>query len=234
MNKPWIDIATMAVPRLLTERCVSSFLSHFSDKADYRLRWIFHLDQYPYPGLEVNWEENMKQAITMSNVFDDALIMGSRVNQSYGESVCRVMQEVIHPVFLLEDDKLWIRDFSLRDVRQLIAAEKADSYNFYQWAVPGSTSPTFFERDVIKVLLENAPTPRREFTELDFIRIAEGKIRTIHLAEKDIGKKLDRRTFEDSYWIDAGNYVTKQLGVKKAHPATCYISRNTRCRKRKK
>ena len=103
----WIDVATTSTPVLLTEQCIHSFLVHFRDRFDYRIRWVYHLDQYPLPGLEKNWEENLKMAVKLKSWFDDALIMASDTNQSYGMSVVRVMKEIQNPVFWIEDDKYW-------------------------------------------------------------------------------------------------------------------------------
>ena len=79
-EKPWIDICTTSTPVLLTEQCIHSLLVRMVDRFDFKLRWIVHLDQYPLPGLEKYWNENLQQIIKLSAWFDDAIIMASRTN----------------------------------------------------------------------------------------------------------------------------------------------------------
>ena len=80
-----IDVLTTSIPRLMTSRSIGQFLDAFEDRDDYRLRWLFHLDQFPY--LEAAWDESLRDALTMIPRFDDALVMASRSNVGFGGSV---------------------------------------------------------------------------------------------------------------------------------------------------
>ena len=207
------------MPRLLTEKCIGSFLDHFTDRKDYNLRWIFHLDQYPVPGLEMNWEENMRQAVAMSGLFDTALLMGNQTNQSYGGSVYRVMREVNHPVLWIEDDKLWKCGFSLAVIRKKVKDAGADSYCFSHQIAPGTTAPTFHEQGVIDKMLSNYPEPHWSICEKDLLRVAKDKISMICMEQSELGEQLSLRKYQNSYWHDAGARELKKLGVHRCHPA---------------
>jgi len=226
---PWIDVGTTSTPVLLTERCIPSFLKHFTDRSEYRLRWIYHLDQYPLPGLEQFWEENLQQAVRVSKLFDDALLMASRVNQSYGTSCCRVMSYAENPYFHIEDDKEWIKDFSLKDIKERMQRANADAFNFHHKGLTGSTAPNYSNLGVVQKLLENAPKPHWKITETVWNSLAlKLGIITIGRTEEETGKQIGRRRWEGDWWVDVGKTALYERGLRtRTHPARIYIDKVT-------
>lgn len=163
----WLDVGTTAIPRLTLERCLGSFLD-FIDPCGYKLRWIFHLDQYPEPGLERYWQDTLNQALRLAPRFDSAVIMASTTNQSWGVSVRRIMREVEHDLLWIEDDYVWLRPWRVDDM----LAYARDGYNFQRKKVKfGATSPTFWRKHTVDYLLEHFPRHPEKASENEVKRI---------------------------------------------------------------
>jgi len=147
-----VDVVSLAIPRLLTERCIDSFLTSWADRDQYHVRWIFHLDQYK--GLEGNYTENMEMAARLAPRFDDAILLSTKTNVGYGRAYGRALRQVRHDVLNVEDDFFWIAPWSLAAV--IKATGQADGRAFFhkQRFPIGTTSPAFWRRHVVEAILE--------------------------------------------------------------------------------
>lgn len=114
----------------------------------YRVRWIFHLDQYP--GLEDYFEENILQAEAVSTLFDACVLMKAEQPRGYSGSLWEVWSRTENHVLHIEDDWMWKKPFNLQQV--LDAA--IDGYSFmHRRARAGSTGPSLWKRHVIQTVL---------------------------------------------------------------------------------
>jgi len=196
--KPRVDVVTLSIPRLVTERCIGSFLEHWTDRDDYFVRWIFHQDQYP--GLEDKWEDNWQAALRVSRRFDESQMQAKNTNVGLGKAYRWAFRQVQAPMLLIvEDDWLWQKDWRLADVNA--AANDAFSFCEQRWMV-GGTSPSFWRRYVLNMLLDNYPT-EEPVREIAFKRILARKHHYRHGNWGDVPKGCCR---------EIGHEVLKEMG----------------------
>ncbi len=197
-TRSWVDIGTTAIPRLLTEKCIGSFLDKFQDRADYRLRWIFHLTRYYVPNFDKDWAANLKQATDLSERFDDVVILGNRKWTSYGRAVWNTLERVENDVFWVEDDKLWHKPFCLKD----IVAKDSDIvvFSFPNQTTPPpepvgfTTGPAFHRIHAAKWWRENYPVDRDRIAERTFSKMFQNSFLRIGVLGwgywQDIGQEF--------------------------------------------
>ncbi|KKK76598.1 hypothetical protein LCGC14_2862010, partial [marine sediment metagenome] len=156
-GKITIDLATTAIPRLMTYDNISSFLRCMRDRDKFYIRWLYHLDQYK--GLESDWNSELIEAMLVSNKFNDSMLMADRSSRGMGNAVRRLMSEVgKNGVLWIEEDWRWIREFSLSDILKAVEDEGGDSFNFCK--VGGRVCglhPTYWSYKMVRCLLDNWP-----------------------------------------------------------------------------
>ena len=190
IGPPWIDVVTMAMPRLTTEICITSFLECMEDRRDFRLRWIFCLDRPPPNRLHYArfYERNLDIARFVSQHFDDSLILTTDENRGYGGSVRACLERVRHRVAWVEDDKLWSRRFSM--AKTLDTSDGGKRFVFWpqyeghkrtirRWrgqgivCHPGATCPGLWADGAPQFLLQNFPPVLKRVSEMALIYIVK-------------------------------------------------------------
>ncbi len=173
-GKITIDLATTAIPRLMTYDNISSFLRCMKDRDKFHIRWLYHLDQYK--GLESDWESELIEATLLSRKFDDSTLMADRSSKGMGNAVRRLMSEVRpNGVMWIEEDWRWIKEFSLTDIFKAVEDEEGDSFNFCR--VGGRIAglhPTYWSYKMVQCLLENWPGDKH-FTDVRGKRVMKAK-----------------------------------------------------------
>ncbi len=212
-TRPWIDIGTLSIARLMVTEGMTSFLDHFEDRADFRLRWIYHLDTYPWEGLESHFTATLAQAGEMAQHFDDALVMASWGHSGFGGSLLRVLREVRNPFMSIEDDFRWIRDFRLGD----IIARQEDYVNF-KGTPCGSISPSYWSPRMVGFMRTHFPEPAQHVTARDLMRICRGEP---SLKWTEYTKK-ERNQMRHQHFEHLGDEKLSKLGVKKYGPLRYY------------
>lgn len=196
----WLDVGTTAIPRLLTARCMESFLDKMIDRDKYLLRWIFHLDWIDHLAFRGNWRTNLVQAVSFSRHFDDALILASTTNQGYDGSILNALRHVRGDVLWVEDDKIWTKPFRVESVIE----NSGDGFFFLGPDTRcGSTSPSFWRHRLAVFLrdwLIQCPN-LRTIRERDLIQVAG------HYESNRTMGDVPSRAFGDLGWqfmADAG------------------------------
>lgn len=214
-NRPWIDIGTLAIARKLVTQGMESFLENLVDRDDFRLRWIFHLDTYPFPGLEAYFAETWSQADAAQSWFDASQARYSRSHKGFGGSFKRVLEEVRNPFFSIEDDYHLHKPLSIRETLD----KKQDYVNFKGTPI-GSISPSYWSPRLVAYLLEHYPDPPQHATARDFMRIT-GRESTVDFAWTEYTMK-QRKTLRAEYFTHVGDETMAALGVKKYGPLRYY------------
>lgn len=176
--RPMIDVCTTAIPRATTAECIGSFLQAWSDRKDFYVRWLFHLDRWITDELDRFIAPTVQQAIDVSPLFDEATIEVQTVNRGYGWSVFHLFEKSKNSVLWIEDDKYWPTtfSFSLAD----ILASGVDQHLFHRGALPGNTSPAYWSRRMVRQLLARQPTDLRKVSERTIARLGWSGFRTNH------------------------------------------------------
>ncbi len=151
--RPCIDVATTSMPRGVTALCMASFLRAFVDRHSFRLRWLFHMCQNPFPGAECMWASTMAEAVDVASWFDDAILIAHRSNVSYGSAVWNLLEKIENPTLWIEDDKLWKKPFVLSEI---LETEK-HFYSFAQMPI-GTTSPAYWSPEAVGYLVAKYPS----------------------------------------------------------------------------
>ncbi len=212
MDKPWVDVGTMVVARLAVGRCIPSFVEHVSDRDQFRLRWICHLDQYGLPGLEHLWEQQLQEIVTVAKLFDDCTIIANRSHVGYGGAFLRILREVRHPLLYTDDDQLFTRNISISEPIN----SGLDYFNWHN-SPAGSTVPSYWSPRVVAFALTNFPSEPHKVTERALlILVGGGNFRT-NYDRTYTGGRIN--------WPsnNAGRLFTKRLHVPKFGPHRRYI-----------
>ena len=161
----WLDIATMAIPRLVTEECIGSLIEHMG-VGGRKLRWVVHLDQYE--GMEHLHSENLEMIERVAGRFDDAVVLSSNTRLGFGRSFKRVIDEIRHDMFNVEDDWKWCKDFEMDDVYQ----QSRDGFHMARpYVRTGSMQPALWKLRIVEALRDNYPQPIDRATEVKFKRL---------------------------------------------------------------
>lgn len=191
-DKPWLDIGTMCIPRLCLDASIRSFFEHWQDRDRFRVRWIFHLDQYGLPGLEQYWREQVEQAVELTELFDDVVLMATTRNRGYGDSFHRVLSVVVHPFFYSDDDNIWRRPIELS-----FAYDSTYDHFSFNNAAPGGTSPAYWSFPMVRHLLYHYPANHRKITELALRATLKG---AAFKSNHDPEKKTTRQEWPYKNW----------------------------------
>lgn len=212
--RPMIDVCTTAIPRATTAECIGSFLRAWSDRKEFHVRWLFHLDRWITDELDGFIAPTMQQALEVSADFDEATIEVQTVNRGYGCSVFHLMEKSENPVLWIEDDKHWKRDFtfSLADILK----SGGDQYLFHPRVLPGSTSPAYWSRRMVTRLLQHKPSDLRMVSERSIVRIGWPGLRTNHAY-------TSRRS---SPYEDYGGHAFAEVQIPKPKIAKAYFDVN--------
>jgi len=195
----------------LVKQGMESFLDCMTDRDQFRLRWIFHLDTYPFPGLEQYFDETLHQATDVSHLFDDALIFASRSHQGFGGSFLRVIREVDKSFLSIEADFHWHRPFSLLQI-----LERQQDYVSFKGTPIGSISPSYWSPRLTAYLRKHYPAQSQRATARDFMRItAREAYPKFNWTEYTMKERDELR---DLHFTHVGDEATKALGVKKYGP----------------
>lgn len=167
-KKPCINICSTAIPRLTTRECVVRLMDHWRDRPNWRVRWIWHLDQYP--GLERHWEQNVQEAAQLVPYFEEVDLLASSLNVGYGRAHWRVWSRVPAGEHLLnlEDDFLAQQDFRLCDIveasrlRRRVYGSKAAGDGLFlggpQVCRFGGTAPAYWAGHVLPLVFAAWPS----------------------------------------------------------------------------
>jgi len=159
--KPWLDVGTMAIARETLGRCIRSFLDHLSDRNDYRLRWICHLDQNGTGGMEDRWVSQLNEIVEASSLFDDFVLIANQTHVGYGGSFFRILREVRNGLLYTDDDQLFDRDIRVTDA----IASGFDHYNWHNGEIAG-TVPSYWTRNLVQYMLDHYPRNHKRITEV--------------------------------------------------------------------
>jgi hypothetical protein len=223
--KPWIDLVSCALPRATAKVGLGSLLDCWEDRDDFRVRLVYHLDELredligTYPNEIV---ASTAQAVEIGNRCNDFLFVTKNWNVGYGGSILSCLRVVRNRVFWCEDDKKWLRKFSL--MRAL--AMPQTGIEFVYWIgrnTPkrliqcgfnpfdaGATSPGLWPVGAPRYLLDRFPPIPEHMTERATTAIMRGPF-----------KSLLYDTGPLSYWKDIGR------GRGKSPAATKYRDRET-------
>ena len=158
---PWIDVGTTTVARGALKVCIPTFLDHLADRADYRLRWICHLDQYGPGGQEDQWATEIDDILTVSHQFDDLVLIANRTHVGYGGGLFRIVREVRNEFLCIHDDQFFHANIRATDALQ-------GGHDHYTWhnAGLGSTVPSYWSARLLAYLLDNYPARHRRIVEM--------------------------------------------------------------------
>ena len=167
-KKPWLDVGTLAIARLCLKDCIPSFIEHFEDRNDFRLRWICHLDQFGGGGLEPLWEEQLAQILEASKLFDDFVLIANRTHVGYGGGFFRILREVKNGMFYTDDDQLFHTKIN-------VSAAINSGHPTYNWhnALGGATVPSYWSMPFVEYMRNNFAPNHRRVTELALIELAK-------------------------------------------------------------
>lgn len=158
----WIDVGTVAAPKLLTEESIGSLIDCM-DTGGRKLRWVVHLDRDDV--LAQHFDDNLAMIERVAGRFDDALIMAADTPQGFGRSFRKVLAASHNDLLNVEDKWRWVRKFCLDDAYK----HAGDGYGFARIGMRiGSMSPSLWKRHVVSTLLANWPSSA---TEVDFKRV---------------------------------------------------------------
>lgn len=155
-----VCVCTTAIPRLLVERCIGSFLDCMEDRADFRLNWLVHLDHYPK--LEEYHAETLQQIRNIAPRFDTNLfVFQPKKNVGFGMAARELFDFACHyDTLWIEDDWLWERPFRLADVRARLAETGATQFSFVGVkADVGNMHPTYWTEPQVRYVAEHFPEP---------------------------------------------------------------------------
>jgi hypothetical protein len=159
-----LSVCTTAIPRLLVERCVGSFLDCMADRAEFRLHWKVHLDQYP--GLEEYRAETRQQIQRLCSRFDTAVVLCPEKQALFGGAAKALFAESMSDTLWIEDDWLWTRPFRLADVRARLAETGATQFSFVGVkAAVGNMHPTYWTAEQVQYIAKHFPEPLEEVCE---------------------------------------------------------------------
>lgn len=151
----WIDVASTAIPRLVTKRCIDGFFRH-ADRDGYLLRWIVHLDRYP--PLEHLYDENLEMIHECAKRFDDARVLTTDRQRGLGLSFYLVLLNARQGrhVFLMEDDWEIVRPFSIRKMIET----PSDAFHLLRWtARVGGFGVGLLKSHAIQRMVDRWPMP---------------------------------------------------------------------------
>ena len=182
--RPVIDVASTSIPRKTVLESMRSLVGTMEDRSDWRLRWIYHLCYSFVPDLDLAWHETLAQANEAAKLFDEVLIIAEQRNYRYCESIYRTLQHVERTVLWVEDDKRWLKPWSMRRALEI----DADIVVFMQRSrsrmargktpadVPDgpsfTTTPSVWHPVMRDWLLHNFPSDRVHLTECDMMLLA--------------------------------------------------------------
>lgn len=192
MNKPWIDLVTMDIPRGLLRDCLPSFLQAWKDRSQYKIRWLYHLDLPMNERFEDRYITEVYAAYGLLPEFEDIVACFPTEPQGFGRTVCRLLRYLDHDLLWIEDDWDWTgKSFKLAEV----IAKTKDCYSFVTPDTSaGAFHPTFYRRYVLDYLREHMPGDLDSFSERTSFRILRGKFEMtgetlLTLADNHLGHK---------------------------------------------
>jgi hypothetical protein len=139
---------------------ITGFVARFRDRQAFHIRWLFHLDQYS--GLESNFNQNLRQALVVSEQFDEFELYVSRINRGFEGTLKKMMGVVCRDVLWIEDDWRWNHDFWLGQIIKTVREQRADGFDFSnQRQRVGSVCPSFWTLNKVCFLRDNWPQPTK-------------------------------------------------------------------------
>ena len=204
----WIDVLSSGIPRNTTEISVLSFLRYFQDRSDFKLRWVFHLDRTPphLPEYADYYDENLALAKKLAKLFDSSIIIEETENQLYGGSVYALLQHVENRVLWAEDDKQWLKEFSLRramevslDGNKFVYFAQMEGYRRMKArylagrspVLAGATCPALWAEGAPEYLRDNFPPIKNKVSEIAIIGIFQhGKYESTYYDEGCYGRDM--------------------------------------------
>lgn len=183
-----IDIVTTAIPRApLLKLAIESFMRKFKGRTAYRVRWLFHLDQYP--GLDQG--DTIEAAARLSGLFDESILIRSQHNIGFLASARKLLRLSVSPVVFVEDDWLWRGRFILHRVESEVKKQGCHAFSFRNSSEHvGAMGCCYWNRVAINTMLEWR-RPDVITTERDVKRLMRHySLRTLINSEK---KLHDRR-----------------------------------------
>jgi hypothetical protein len=201
-QRPTIDLATTALPRMVTEMCIGSVLRCWEDRQDFRIRWIFHLTRYPTPQLDPYWKNNIDVACKMAEQMEEFVLLAPRENVCYGQAVRNVLEWVRNDTLWIEDDKYFDVPFRVAELRK--RPEDGVVFNYAGPRMRGqplyyTTGPIFWKQAAIERVRKGFPTD------------------TIHQSERSLIRHFDKQfnvgVLENRYWIDKGMTPLENVGI---------------------
>jgi len=157
---PWLDIITTVVPRGTVRRAMESFHQQF-DKENCKLRWVVHLDYVE--AMQEKWDETLQQISDVAPLFDEVRFHQRDGNVGHGLSLKWCFMQSKHHALIWEDDKIATRKFSYTKLQSIVDTKSPAHITFLHRGVrPGSTSPSWWSRELIQHQLDNWPAPQVE------------------------------------------------------------------------
>lgn len=147
-----IDIVTTAIPRPLLRPAIMSFMRSFIGSRHYRIRWLFHLDQYP--GLEDQQNSVMREAVELSDLFAESILIKSHENVGFIEANRKLLGLSKNPVVFVEDDWYWRGRFMLRRIESELKRQGRHAFSFrnpYEYI--GAMGCCYWTRQTVNVLV---------------------------------------------------------------------------------
>jgi hypothetical protein len=159
-DSPWLDVITTVVSRGTVKRAIESLFQRF-DKEDCKLRWIVHLDYVE--AMQEKWDETLQQISDIAPLFDEVKFHQREENVGHGRALKWCFMQSKYPALVWEDDKVITRKFSYSQLQAIVSKKSPAHITFMHRGVrPGSTSPSWWSRELIQHNLDNWPSPKVE------------------------------------------------------------------------
>ena len=231
-DKPWIDLGVMALPRKSVKNAMASLLRHWTDRSQFNVRLICHVDAFPfpdYPGRAL-WRETMSDTLEASREFEDVTLLGSTCNQGYGGSFYRVLSEVEHPFFYQDDDQYWQKEFVLSEIIQ----KELDYYSFVGGRIAGS-APSVWSIRLVRHVVDNFPDgPKCEIVERQIMKIPMDDFSCSEWVPRTTTRRKHNSTLPV---VNLGTRMNRRLKIPLPHrtgPNRSIFNRTTGVRERKR
>lgn len=150
-----MDFVTLIVPRPSVAELMASFAKHCTDREAYTFNLIAHIDSIPLMETSHSYQATMDLVSSLANKFFDTFtIITTPTNKGHSLSFITCMRLVRHDYLYMEDDKLFIKDFTIDQYKK----DGGHQYNLQDVrGNVGHTSSAFCRKELAAKMVELWP-----------------------------------------------------------------------------
>ena len=158
-----LNVCTMALPRLLVGRCLTSFLDCLEDRDRYRLNWICLLDRdqlhREQSASRDCYAKTLDQIRDLVPLFDRSILVEPEYHRGYTDACSDVLTRAVYDILWIPHDWLWTKPFKLADV--LSVTDDWFSFgpigDYMGSRATSPTPPIFYRQHVVGYLRAHFP-----------------------------------------------------------------------------